>query len=174
MNKQELTTRLHQNHKIFLDYMHALSGEDFLHRCDEKWTAGQQLEHICLSVKPLVQVLGFPKFVIKILFGSSNRPSRTYDELVEKYSGKLQVGGKAGGRFVPNNIALSERAKLSESLSVMVQKLNVRIGRFSEKELDMMILPHPLLGKVTLREMIYFTMYHVQHHQKIAQRNLNA
>jgi hypothetical protein len=41
-----------------------------------------------------------------------------------------------------------------------------RIDRFSETQLDQLILPHPLLGKLTLREMLYFTIYHVQHHQK--------
>lgn len=25
--------------------------------------------------------------------------------------------------------------------------------------------PHPLLGKLTLREMMFFTIYHVQHHE---------
>jgi hypothetical protein len=33
-------------------------------------------------------------------------------------------------------------------------------------------LPHPLLGKLTLREMIYFTIYHVQHHHKLVQNQL--
>jgi hypothetical protein len=26
-------------------------------------------------------------------------------------------------------------------------------------------LPHPLLGKLTLREMLYFTAYHADHHR---------
>jgi len=47
-----------------------------------------------------------------------------------------------------------------------VQALARRIDRFSETQLDQLILPHPLLGKLTLREMLYFTIYHVQHHQK--------
>jgi hypothetical protein len=44
--------------------------------------------------------------------------------------------------------------------------------KFSEKDLDTLILPHPLLGKVTLREMLYFTIYHVQHHVEQVKTNL--
>jgi hypothetical protein len=35
-----------------------------------------------------------------------------------------------------------------------------------------LILPHPLLGKITIREMLYFTAYHVQHHENIIKRDL--
>jgi len=48
------------------------------------------------------------------------------------------------------------------------------LSGFSEEDLDKLILPHPLLGKLTLREMMYFTIYHVQHHQRIVERNLAA
>lgn len=40
-------------------------------------------------------------------------------------------------------------------------------------ELDKYILPHPLLGKLTIREMMYFTIYHVEHHKKLTERGLN-
>ncbi len=47
-----------------------------------------------------------------------------------------------------------------------------RVDSFSEAQLDALILPHPLLGKLTLREMLYFTIYHVQHHEKQALHNI--
>jgi len=33
------------------------------------------------------------------------------------------------------------------------------------------LLPHPLLGKVTVREMLYFTIHHVQHHHALVERD---
>jgi hypothetical protein len=33
-----------------------------------------------------------------------------------------------------------------------------------EAQLDQYLVPHPLLGKITLRELGYFTIYHTQHH----------
>jgi uncharacterized damage-inducible protein DinB len=38
------------------------------------------------------------------------------------------------------------------------------VERWSEKELDKRQLPHPLMGKLTLREMLFFTHYHTLHH----------
>jgi hypothetical protein len=35
---------------------------------------------------------------------------------------------------------------------------------WSEDDLDNHRLPHPLLGKLTVREMLFFTLYHIQHH----------
>jgi hypothetical protein len=59
-------------------------------------------------------------------------------------------------------------------LSRLLRKLESKISRYPEKKLDSLILPHPLLGKLTLREMLYFTNYHVIHHHKLTNRDLNA
>jgi len=41
-----------------------------------------------------------------------------------------------------------------------------------EDDLDRVMLPHPLLGKLTLREMLFFTIYHVEHHLGILRQGL--
>ena len=38
-------------------------------------------------------------------------------------------------------------------------------------DLDAVLLPHPLLGKLTVREMLFFTVYHVQHHRALVERD---
>ena len=43
---------------------------------------------------------------------------------------------------------------------------------WKDTQLDQYIVPHPLLGKITLREMGYFTIYHVQHHDAIIRERL--
>jgi hypothetical protein len=57
-------------------------------------------------------------------------------------------------------------------LEKLVASLSARVEGFSEQQLDLLILPHPLLGKLTLREMIYFTIYHAGHHEKQVIENL--
>ncbi len=39
--------------------------------------------------------------------------------------------------------------------------------RWSDRQLDQYLAPHPLLGKLTLRELCYFTIYHTGHHLDI-------
>ncbi len=172
MNKQELNTKLAGQHQLFIDYIKNLSEDEFLCHPGGKWSAGQELLHIYLSVKPLVQVLAAPKWLLKIFWGRPNRESRSYDELVKKYQNKLSNGGRATGRFIPPAVTFEKRALLSGKLQSAVQNLNKKLGHFEEEELDNYLLPHPLLGKLTIREMFYFTVYHAAHHQQLSQEKL--
>ena len=40
------------------------------------------------------------------------------------------------------------------------------VSKWSEGDLDLYVIPHPLIGGLTFREILYFTIYHVQHHKK--------
>jgi hypothetical protein len=167
MNKEDIIRQLKERHEIFVDTIDALTEVDFLFAPPEKWNAGQQLDHVYRSVATLFLATRIPKPAMKVIVGKATRPSRSYDELVERYSQKLSGGGKAKGRFIPSTISYTEKKKLIEKVRSVVEKLSNRINQFSEKDLDEMILPHPLLGKLTMREMMFFTIYHVQHHQRL-------
>jgi len=173
MTKPELATTLLTNHHAFQNYLAGLSAEELVSSKNNKWTAVQHLEHICLSVQPVRLAFILPKFLLRLVFGKANRPSKTYDQLIEKYKAKLQAGGRASGRFIPAASKAKKHQQLNERLTTEVNKLAHKINRFSEAELDAYILPHPLLGKLTLREMIYFTCYHVQHHHELTKQNLH-
>ncbi|MBN8565746.1 MAG: DinB family protein [Flavobacteriales bacterium] len=172
MNKQTLKNNLSERHNSFISNMHNLTDEEFVSCKNEKWSAGQQLEHIYLSVKPVRQILGLPRFTLKLIWGKANRESKSYDELVKKYIYKLEKGGRATGRFIPKVVSIEKRDKLNVELKNEINKLNSILDKFTEEELDYYILPHPLLGKLTLREIMYFTIYHVEHHEALTKRNL--
>lgn len=172
MKIAELQQKLSESHASFMDIMRNVSDDDFTKSVRQKWTAGQQLRHIIMSVSPVSQAFALPPFALRMLFGKANRVSRTYDQLVEKYQGKLKEGGKAPGRFAPSPVSVQQRGALIEKLEKLTVTLNKRLAGFSEGQLDQLILPHPLLGKLTLREMIYFTVYHAGHHEKQVVNNL--
>jgi len=172
MNREEIIAGLDEKHREFAALISGLSDADYLYAPEGKWTAAQQMEHIYLSVSPLTMLRLLPRFVLKRKFGTANRPSRSYDEVVARYKRKLEEGGVASERFKPRPVTLAEKATVEKNMLRAVQKLNRALRRYSEAHLDRYILPHPLLGKLTLREMMYFTIYHVQHHQAITLRNL--
>jgi hypothetical protein len=174
MTNPQIIQLLKENHNTFIAYIQTLNAEEFLYAPTDKWTAAQQLDHIHKSVKPLTQAMGYPKFISRLLFGKANRPSKTYEELINRYNEKLALGGRASGRFVPPTIAASQKDGLIKLILASVNKLCKRLEKFSETELDNLILPHPLLGKVTIREMLYFTAYHVAHHKAIIKRALET
>jgi hypothetical protein len=173
MTKQEIKNKLIDNHKIFTDYIISLSEADFLFSFQNKWTAGQQIGHVCRTTSPLLLALAIPKMFAKLLFGKLKRSLKGYDSLVQEYLLKLQNGAKASVIYIPKKIDFHERSKFSGKLLKTVAKIDKLIDKFSEKELDQIILPHPILGKLTIREMLYFTIYHVQHHHNLAKKNLS-
>ncbi|MES2394669.1 MAG: DinB family protein [Bacteroidota bacterium] len=172
MTKQEIINKLLKKHIDFIELIKGLSDKDFMFSFENKWTAGQQLDHIVRSVSPLKMAFSLPKFAIRMLFGKANRPSKNYDDLVKKYMLKLETGGVATGSFVPQTIGLDKKEQLTNSLLIVVKDLSKKIDKYSEAELDEYLLPHPLLGKLTIREMLFFTIHHVEQHQKITLRNL--
>ena len=148
MNKEEIIRQLKERHEIFVETIDALTEDDFLFAPPEKWSAGQQVDHIYRSVATLFLAMRIPKPAIKLVIG------------------------KAKGPFIPSAISYAEKKKLIEKVRSVIEKLSNRINQFSEKDLDEMILPHPLLGKLTMREMLFFTIYHVQHHQRLMTKYL--
>lgn len=173
MNTPEIQQKLIENHRRFTDFIETLPGDVFGVSRNGKWSPGQHLDHIRRSVQPLAQGFRLPKWLIKIIFGRSNRPGRTYDELVKKYNQKLQEGGRASGRFIPKEISLAQKKKLISSLDADVQSLTRNLNKFTEPELENIVLPHPLLGKLTIKEMMYFTIYHAEHHLTLTKNNIS-
>ncbi len=172
MNKPAIIATLRENHQLFINYMSALSNEDFVAERNGKWTAGQHTDHIIRSIKPLNLGLMLPGILLQLVFGKANRPSKSYDELVAKYKQKLSEGGRATAAFIPQTITAAHKERLLKELQVRSEKLCRQVNGFSESQLDNLVAPHPLLGKVTIREMLYFTAYHVLHHQALAEKNL--
>lgn len=173
MEKEALAHLLQQNYLQVIQQIRALNDRELLHAPKGKWNALQQLDHLIKSVAPVNLAMGLPMFVLSWRFGVANRPSRTYDALVDRYHIKLQAGGTASGAFVPPaELDPANKEVLLKKLQVMVEKLARKTLKQSEIALDKYILPHPLLGKLTLREMLYFTAYHASHHGKNIQHGL--
>ena len=172
MDKQELIPELKKAHSAFITYIGTLTNEEFSSNRGDKWTAGQQLKHIELSVKPLVKAFTVPKSLLKMTFGKAKKPSVTYEVLVANYQEVLKKGGKATKEYIPPLVNIAEKARLLESVRKVLARLLKKIEAAEEKDLDEILVPHPLLGKLTLREMLYFTLYHVKHHHKSTEQHI--
>jgi hypothetical protein len=172
MDKLNITSNLNLQHQSFTDYLSSLSKSEFEFNSETKWSAGQQLEHIRLCLKPLNMILSVPKVLTRLYFGRANRDSKSYLELVSKYQSKLGNRGVAPPSFSPEPIKYDQLVSLSNTVLRIVNRIIEKVQNFSERELDAMILPHPVLGKVTKREMLYFTIYHVNHHKDLTEKNL--
>ncbi|KAA3641242.1 MAG: DinB family protein [Bacteroidetes bacterium] len=166
-SRESISDKIKENSKRLEDWMQKQSAEAFEKGPEGKWTTGQHLDHLIKSVVPLNQAFLLPKFVYQMKFGKPNRPPRDFEALVARYNEKLTKGGQAPSRFVPPSVTLEQKQSLIAKFSKEYQKLANKTLKWKEADLDAYLLPHPLLGKVTVREMLFFTAHHIVHHLEI-------
>jgi len=174
MNTKQITEELQKSHLEFINFIDKLSKENYNFSFENKWNAGQHLDHITKSVAILTKAFSMPKWLIKYKFGKANRPSRSAKENIKRYLEKLKTAKPTPSRFQPDLIEFEQKKVAFQKLENTLNKLCVKATKLSEKKLDYYILPHPLLGKMTFRELLHFTTYHVTHHQKLIKNSLNA
>ncbi len=135
-----------------------------------KWSAAQNMEHLFIAVKPLVGLFGKPQVMID-KWGKANHASRTYDEVVSVYLDKLKTAGVLP--FNPLDLATEPtKAEQIMKYDLISEQFMESAGSFNEEELDSYQVPHPLIGLMTAREFIYFTLYHNRHHREALDRLL--
>lgn len=172
MNKEVIISQLNANYQQFITFITQLSEEDYLYKYADKWNAAQQLGHIVVCVEPLLYVYGKDATWITERFGTTEPRNRSYDTMHDLYIGLLTQGGKAPERFLPPAEIESSRTEQCQKLMTMITTLCQQINAFEEIQLDTLLIPHPLLGNISLREMLYNVIYHVTHHQKAAEEYL--
>jgi hypothetical protein len=112
------------------------------------------------------------KSMIEQNFGTSDKAHRNYDTLQSDYLIKIKEGGKAPDQYLPKINSFNRKEILCENLLNIITVLRSKINDFKEEELDTLCIPHPLLGLLTMREMLYNVIYHVEHHQNLIKQNL--
>ncbi|HXQ39180.1 MAG TPA: DinB family protein, partial [Anaerolineales bacterium] len=127
------------------------------------------IDHLIKSHKPITKALKLPKFTLLAMFGKPQKPSMTYGELCQIYRDELAKGAQASGRYLPDQDSPTgevERKKkeLLDQFSIASNELVSIVEKWEEDELDGYLLPHPLIGKLTIREMLFFTIYHNLRH----------
>ena len=176
MDKTGICQELKTQHERFIAALRSLSYEDFQRKTGNKWTAGQQLEHIVKSVRQVDKAFGMPLPVLKTKFGLLQRPSVSYKKVVKDYLKVLEENPDyvLPEHFSPEEIPFESRDEKLEELIKLINSLSSHVLKIKEEELDSHILPHPVMGKLSLREVLYFKIYHVQHHEKQILQNLKV
>ncbi len=176
-SRDELHTALGDAHREVADFFGSLAQEAFFLRPEEEvWSPAENLIHLIKSVRAVNSGMKQPKLALRFLFGTAKGPSRSYDEMQEVYQGALRSGAKASGRFVPPALAPpqdeapSVRERTLDGWNRSGEALLRTLARWSEKNLDKYRLPHPVIGKLTMREMLFFTHYHDLLHAEIVRK----
>lgn len=164
--KQEIQEAFTKACEEAAGFFESLSGNDFNEKPDGKWSAGENYEHLFVSTYPVAKALGYPKLTL-LAFGKRKGGSKTFEELVDFYHSKLNEGAKASTKFSPKESEPATKEVLASKWKKSTQAMIDNLEKWSEEDLDKYQIPHPILGNLTVREMLYFTVYHIGHHHKI-------
>ena len=126
-----------------------------------------------------MKALNLPRLLLGLRFGRHRGGSEGFERIRSRYLALLDAGATAG-RFTPSPEPMptdpeARRAEiLAEWSRVTVDLTNASV-RWPEPALDRYQLPHPLLGRLTVHDMLAFTVYHTAHHlRRIMERDAHA
>ena len=165
--KQQITATLERVESENVAYWNGFSTSDFFAKINGHWSPAETVRHLNKSIRPVAKALALPRIVLRFMFGMSRRESGRWSEIQTRYNGLLEAGAKAG-RFSPSEQQESDleagRARIMAHYVQNNRALRAAVAKWPDGSLDRYQLPHPLLGKLTMREMLIFTAYHQMHH----------
>lgn len=133
-----------------------------------KWTIAGHIYHLIKTTKAVSKGMAMPKLGLRTMFGKNNRQERTYDEIVEKYENALtQDNIKVPGNYEAKADRTFKRASLLDRYEQELHDFIKALGKWKEEDMSVYVLPHPLIGKCTIREFTYFTILHNDHHLNV-------
>lgn len=131
-----------------------------------RWSPAEQVRHLTRSTYPLARAFLMPRFALLLRFGVTFRRPGSYAELSARYE-KLLESRPQAGRFAPSPDDARDDARRAEVMARFrdaISRLSAAVETWPERALDRYRLPHPLLGRLSAREMLWFTVFHTAHH----------
>jgi hypothetical protein len=170
----EIIAALQEVHRESVAYWATLSDAEFFAPIGTAWSPAENVRHLSKSMRAVQQGMRLPPFLVRLIFGRARGDARDYETIRTVYRERLAKGASAG-RFAPSPKspaadAASERRRIMRAHEASVDALIARIAQWSEADMDALALPHPLLGPLSVREMVLFTVYHNTHHVQNVQR----
>jgi len=172
LSKEEITVKLENTFASTVIWLNEQPDTAFNEEIiPEKWTMAGHLYHLIKSTRAVNKGLEMPRLAMRTMFGKNNREERTYQETLTKYENVLDTGVKAPPNVSAKPGRIFDKAALIQRFEDELKQLKKHLEKWDEKKLSEYVLPHPAIGKMTIRELMYFTEFHTAHHLKTLRDN---
>lgn len=132
-----------------------------------KLVGGVHLIYLQQKISDLAKIMGYPKLFLKVLHGCYYGTSRNFDHLNLKFGKLLESAAEDELKTDIGIIQKHEADRFLRQLNDSKKRLIENSGKWDDGMMDHYRVPHPLLGKITLREMLYVTILEVQIRRKL-------
>jgi len=174
--KSQLTTDLKNAFLETIEWVNQQPADHFnMDMVSGKWTIAGHLYHLIKSTKAVSQGMKMPKAQLEGLFGKINRAERSYEGMIEKYTRTINdvkfktpnpYEAEAGRTFDQPSLIKRFEHELDQFISVL--------ENWKEDDMGNYVMPHPAMGKCTMREFCYFTILHTYHHLNLLKMNYSS
>ena len=160
VTRDDLIAAFHAARDEIGAYFAGLPAPVFLNGTAERWSPAHHLDHLIRSNAPVTAGLNIPRHLLAPR--DPGEGSRSYAGVRAEYHAALAGGQKAFGRYLPeprdDQTALVTRYR--DGLDALLGAL----GAWTDGDLDTCNMLHPVLGNISVRELLHFTLYHNWHH----------
>jgi hypothetical protein len=157
------------------DFYTSIPENIFFSKPENAWSPFENTKHLNTSTSVVSLFLRKELKFLLLLFGQSDS-KKSMQIIIQNYNDKLNSGSGAGvfsPFFATSDIDIDKKKSEINSLLQSLQYLINVLPSWTEDELDSTNIVHPILGILTVREMLYFSLYHLYHHSSKVQIRLN-
>ena len=162
LSQAELVQALEARHREVGAYFSSLPETTFLADHSPKWNPAQHLIHLTRSSTRITQGLQ-----ARDQLPNHETPSRGYEAIREAYLATLNQAAAELLERVGASVQVEAGSSQAQIVNAYLQAgMNLReaMQTWNESELDAKAMPHPVLGTISVREMLEFVVYHDLHH----------
>jgi hypothetical protein len=170
--KSKIILLLNESVEQFNAIIDTLNEQEFEVNINQRWSAGQDLVHLVKLLKIVNIAFLIPKPILYLLYGKNKRESKSLEALRTLYKNALVGGAKSPSLYIPKPVQYKDKQFLMNKHCKLNDLFAQKINNLSDKALDSYRLPHPIVGKISLRELAIFTSFHTVHHIELLKSKL--
>ncbi len=166
-SKPEIIDALRRVQAVVDAAVRALPPERFEQGSAAAWSPADYLKHLLLSNKPFAKALTLPPAALARRFGEVTHTPMPYAEIAARYRARLDEGARAEDyeAILPTAFRVPEgaadlQAALLDVWNEAHERMVAGLAGWTEADLDRVRIMHPALGSISVREMLFFTIYH--------------
>lgn len=163
-SKSAISILLNNSVIAFNELISPTDEKQFEQTPNNKWSAGQDLVHLIKLLRIINMVYKIPKPILRILYGINKKEQRSVEELKTLYKNALKGGAKSPNLYIPKPVLFKDKNDLIHKHKILNEAFVKKLNKHSEIQLDYYRVPHPIIGKISLRELAIFTSFHTVHH----------
>lgn len=175
-NKLEIIAALQTQKLEIPAFLSIIPTQQFFDGSSEKWSVGYHIQHITSAMNRVAGGLQNAGVLPK---REPVTPSRDFATMRETYSETLRNTPRETLRQLGSRVTLEEhespdayKTQMISSFKDAITNFNTALEHFDEANLESLGMPHPIMGLLSSREMVFFIVFHNTHHQNGIQKLL--